>query len=164
MQYGFVDNKSTENASHSFIRSAQEAWDRHLHVLSIFLDLSKTYNVINHNKLLPKLDSYGVRGSSNMWFKSYLPNRTQFVEITLSNRTRRRYQSSPRVNAHGVPHDSNLGPLLCLVYINDLPLNIHKAKLVLYADETNILVVDKNTEALISQIIFSYETIISLVS
>jgi hypothetical protein len=143
-----VDNKSTETANHWFIRSVQEAWDRHIHVVSIFLDLSKAYDVINHNKLLHKLDCYGVRGSSNMWFKSYLTNRTQFVEISRSDRTRRRYQSSPRVIAHEVPHGSILGPLLCLVYINDLPLNIHMAKLVLCADDTNILVVDENTETL----------------
>ena len=77
-----------------------------------------------------------------MWFKSYLRNRTQFIEISQtdrSNHTRSKFQSSPTVIAHGVLQDSILGPLLFLVYINDLPLNIQEAKLVLYADDTNIL-------------------------
>ena len=62
--------------------SVQEALDRHLHAVGTFLDLSKVYDVINHNIILNKLHSYGVRGSSNMWFKSYLTNRTQFAEIS----------------------------------------------------------------------------------
>jgi hypothetical protein len=100
--------------------------------------------------LLDKLDSYGVRGSANTWVKSYLTNRTQFVEISQtdrSNRTRRGLQSSPRVMAHGVPKGSILGSLLFLVYISDIPFNIQEAKLGLYADDTNILVTG-NDEAL----------------
>jgi hypothetical protein len=105
LKHGFMENKSTESASHSFMESVQEAPQRHLHVGGIFLDLSKTYDIINHNMLLEKVDSYGVRGSANMWFKSYLTNRTQFVEISQtdrSNHTRHRFQSLPRVTAHGV--------------------------------------------------------------
>jgi len=71
-----MESKSTETASHSFIQSVQEALDSHLHAVGIFLDLSKTYDVINHNRLLDKLDSYGIRGSLNRWLQSYLTNRT----------------------------------------------------------------------------------------
>jgi len=92
VQHGFMENKSTQTASQSFIESVQEALNRHLHVVGIFLDLSKAYDIINRNMLLDKVYSYGVRGSANMWFKSYLTNRTQFVEISQtdrSNHTRR---------------------------------------------------------------------------
>jgi hypothetical protein len=86
-----------------------------------------------------------------MWFKSHLSYRTQFVEISQtdrSNLTLHTYLSSPRVISHGAPQSSILGPLLCLVYINDFPLNIQEAKLVLYADNTNILIVNNKEEVL----------------
>jgi len=76
-----MESKSAETTSDLFIQSVQEALDRHLHAVGIFLELSKAYDVINYNRLLDKLDSYGIRGSVNNWFQSYLTNRTQFVEI-----------------------------------------------------------------------------------
>jgi hypothetical protein len=68
--------------------SVQEALDRHLHAVGIFLYLSKAYHVINHNRLLDKLDSYGIRGSVNKWFQSDLTNRTYFVEISQTDRSK----------------------------------------------------------------------------
>ena len=71
-QHDFRENKSTETASQSFIESVQEALDNRRKVIGIFLDLSKAYDVINHETLLDKLDSYGVRGITNNWFKIIL--------------------------------------------------------------------------------------------
>jgi len=59
------------------MENIQPALDNNLHIVGIFLDLTKAYDVINHDTLFYKLESYGVWGISNMWFKSYLSQRTQ---------------------------------------------------------------------------------------
>jgi hypothetical protein len=79
-QNGFRKNKSTDTASQTFIESIKDASERGLHAIELFFDLSKAY-VINHDILLGKLNAYGRGGESSLWFKSYLSNHFQFVEI-----------------------------------------------------------------------------------
>jgi hypothetical protein len=104
---GFRNNKSTITACHTFIENIQNALDNNLHAVGIFLNFTKAYDVINHNILLYKLESYGVRGIINSWFKSYLSEHTQYVSITQTNGNNKnilnRYSSLPRVNLNGEP-------------------------------------------------------------
>jgi hypothetical protein len=93
--------------------------------------------------LLAKLNSYGVRGTANVWFESYISHRRQYVEINhkvITNLKQGKYVSALREMGHGVPQGSIIGPVLFLLYINDLSLNIMGSNVVSFADDTNILV------------------------
>ena len=94
----------------------------------IFIDLKKTSNTVDH-VLLKKLSYYGIRGLANDWFKSYLNNRQQFVSMN-------GYDSSKLIIKHGVPQGSVLGPLLFLIYINDLHKSIKHCTVCHFADDT----------------------------
>jgi hypothetical protein len=108
-QHGFRANKSTETASQSFLESIQDAVDRGQHAIEIFFDLTKAYDVINHDILLGKLNSYGIRGMTNSWLKSYLAHRKQFVEINqINGRRQNKYISSSKEMKHRVPQGSVL--------------------------------------------------------
>ena len=98
----------------------------------VFVHLKKAFDTVDHNILLKKLDYYGVRGIANEWFASYLKNRKQFVSIG-------GHISSTQVIQTGVPQGSVLGPLLFLLYVNDLNKSIKNSRAYHFADYTNIL-------------------------
>jgi len=110
--------------------------------IRIFLDLTKAYDVLNHKVLLSKLNSYGIRNVANLWFESYVSHRKQCVEIKTIHKGIR--MSTIKEIERGVPQGLILGPILFSLHINDLPLNITGNKIVLFADDTNILVEDEN--------------------
>ena len=113
------------------IEKIKESIDNKRFGCGIFIDLRKAFDTVNHQILIKKLEHYGVRGVVLEWFKSYLSNRKQFVYIN--------GHSSELLNIScGVPQGSVLGPLLFLIYINDLP-NISKLfYFYLFADDTHI--------------------------
>ena len=102
-------------------------------VIGMYFDLQKAFDTVNHNILLYKLNNYGVRGVVFDWFRNYLSNRKQYVCI---GNCRSLLQN---VN-YGVPQGSILGPLLFLIYINDIQNCIPKSTVKLLADDTNLFV------------------------
>ena len=98
----------------------------------IFVDFQKAFDTVDHTILTQKLNYYGVRGKANNWFSSYLKNRTQFVTINGFN------SELKEINC-GVPQGSILGPLLFLIYINDLHYSIKFCKVHHFADDTNLI-------------------------
>jgi len=140
-----------ETATHAFLENIQKAIEKKIHLIGIFSDLSKAYDVLDHKILLFKLDAYGIRGLVNQCFKSYVCNRKQFIEINYMENTSRiseKCMSTLIEMKGGVPQTSVLGPVLFLLYINDLPINIQRGRTTLFADDTNIQIEATNENML----------------
>ena len=144
-QYGFIKNLSTEQAILELQDSVVKSLAKKQYTIGIFLDLTKAFDSLDHCILISKLHHLGIRGLALNWFKNYLSNRKQFTSYLNST-------SNSEIITHGVPQGSILGPLLFLVYINDLPDNLVNSKAILYADDTNLIFLDKDLNKLITSI------------
>ena len=135
-QYGFRKNHSTSHALNFSVNYVESCLEKKQHVLGIFIDLSKAFDTISHDKLLSKLDNYGIRGNANKLIASYLSSRHQYVSVLGE-------ESDKLPVLFGVPQGSCLGPLLFIIYINDIFRTSELGKFILFADDTNIFVVDQ---------------------
>ena len=141
LQFGFREKHSTTHALFSITETIREALDNNNFSCGIFIDLQKAFDTVNHEILLQKLNHYGIRGVANTWFKSYLSNRTQYVSIN-------GFESKSKNISTGVPQGSVLGPLLFLIYINDLNVAISYSTVHHFADDTNLLITGKSLNSI----------------
>jgi hypothetical protein len=130
-QYGFRKSHSTIQALINIVERIRQCIDKGHAAVGVFVDLTKAFDTVDHSILLSKLSHYGVRGITNCWFKSYLASRSQFVSIS-------NCKSELKTILHGVPQGSVLGPLLFLLYINDLHEAIKFSEVNLFADDTTL--------------------------
>jgi hypothetical protein len=113
------------------------------HAGGIFCDLAKAFDCVNHEILLTKLHFYGIQGIAEKWFRSYLTDRKQKVEIKSSNNAQNFFSSWGTIK-HRVPQGSILGLLLFIMYINDLPPTINTLSEPTLANDTNVIISSKN--------------------
>ena len=132
-QFGFRHNHSTSHAIITLIEKISRVLDTGKIVCGIFIDFRKAFDVIPHKTLLKKLYAYGIRGEIYNWFKSYLSDRSQFVQYQNS-------KSGTKPITHGVPQGSILGPLLFILYINDFSNASELLFSILFADDTSVFI------------------------
>lgn len=130
-QYGFRLKHSTCDAVTDFTYDMLQSLDKKHSSLAVYLDLSKAFDTIDHGILLNKLEHYGIRGVALEWFKSYLYQRKQYLSFKGTN-------SRVLTMPCGVPQGSVLGPLLFILYSNDIPNSLKHCKSIIFADDTTL--------------------------
>ena len=137
-QFGFRNSYSTVMALIEIVDRIRITADAGKAIAGLYIDLSKAFDTVDHAKLLYKMEHYGVRGLPLTWFKSYLTNRQQYTWVNGE-------ASGLKTVKCGVPQGSVLGPLLFLLYVNDIGKCVDKyAEIRLFADDTNVFITERN--------------------
>ena len=130
-QFGFRENHSCELALIQLLDKLYQAMDKGNFSALLFLDMRKAFDLVDHDILIAKLQLYGLSSHSLTWFSSYLLNRSQFVVF-------KGEKSNQLPIKTGVPQGSILGPLLFLIFVNDLPLQVQQSDILLFADDSTL--------------------------
>ena len=138
-QFGFKNIHSTNHALIIITEKIRRALDNDEFVCGVFQDFRKAFDTVNHNIMLTKMEYQGIRGLASDWFKSYLANRLQQRSIQETT-------SSQLKITYGLPQCSVLGPLLFLVYMNDLNQAIVHSIIHHFADDANMLYSNKSLQ------------------
>ena len=141
-QFGFRKGLSTFDALNLITSDIFSTLDSHKSAIGVFVDFQKAFDTVPHELLLRKLNHYGIRGCLLKWFKCYLSNRTQSTIYESCH-------STPLPVTYGVPQGSILGPILFLIFINDISNIFTRFKVVLFADDSTFYLIGDNINNLI---------------